>query len=166
MAPIIHCLLPYKETYTPQNAGAVALTVEGGFTKSAFSKNAVVFGRHLSTSSLGDAMYQGLAPRQSWLRGKNIGLARAYLHHIKRHGAPDLLEVHGRLQVAEDIGRKRPDLNMGLYLHNDPREMKAGKTVSMRRALLDRMTVIYCVSDYLRSCFLDGIDVSEKMRKK
>ena len=164
--PIIHCLLPYKETYTPQNAGAVALTVEGGFTNSAFSKNAVIFGRDLSTPSLGDTLYKGLAPRQSWLMGKNIGLARAYLHHIKQHGAPDLLEVHGRLQVAEYIGRKRPDLNMGLYLHNDPRDMKAGKTVSMRRALLDRMTVIYCVSDFLRSCFLDGIHVSGEDAEK
>lgn len=161
MAPIVHCLLPYKETYTSQNAGAVALTVEGGFTNSKYSNEAIVFGRHISGHKLVGAVYKGLDNRQSWLSGKNIGLAKGYLHHIKHHGIPDLLEVHGRLQVAEYIGRKRPDLTIGLYLHNDPREMKGGTTPILRMKLLKRMAVIYCVSDYLRSCFLDGVVCSE-----
>ena len=169
MAPIVHSLLPYKETYTPTNAGAVALTVEGGFTNSAFSNDAVIFGRQIAPPYLGaahQATYQGIDTHQSWLWGKNIGLAKGYLHHINRQGAADLLEVHGRLQVAEYIGRKRPDLKMALYLHNDPRDMKGGKTAEMRRQLLRRMSVIYCVSDYLRSCFLDGIDASDDAAEK
>ena len=166
MAPIVHCLLPYKETYTPQNAGAVALTVEGGFTNSVYSNDAIVFGRQISAPYLQGAIYKGLALQQSWFLGKNIGLARAYLKHMIRYGQPDLLEVHGRLQVAEYIGRKQPNVKIGLYLHNDPREMKGGKTVSMRQALLQRMTVIYCVSDYLRSCFLDGINPSASEAEK
>ena len=53
-----------------------------------------------------------------------IGLAAAYLHHLRTAEPPDLVEVHSRCHVAAYIKRKHPDLKVTLYLHNDPRDMK------------------------------------------
>lgn len=166
MPKVIHSLLPVKEAYTRSNAGAVALCVNDGLTASKYADKAVIMGRHDNGKMLGEVPYQGLALKRAWLSGRNIGLANGYLDYIKGHGTPDLLEVHGRLQVAAHIGRKRPDLNMVLWLHNDPRDMKGGQSVEERRQLLERMSLVCCVSDYLRQCFLEELDVSAEMSAK
>ena len=157
---MIHSLLPYKEHYTQANAGAVALNVEDGFIQSRYAASSVIIGRMTSGPYLGGARYQGIKTRHAWLFGKNIGLAKGYLDYIRQHGTPDLLEVHGRCQVASYLARKHPDLKMALYLHNDPREMKGSDTPAKRHGLLQRMAAIFCVSDYLKSCFLDGVEAN------
>ena len=102
--------------------------------------------------------FTGLFPKNSWLRGHNIGLATAYLELVQKTGAPDLVEVHSRCQVARYLSQKDPKLKINLYLHNDPRQMKAGRSVAERRYLIQKMAGITCVSDYIRNCFLDGLD--------
>jgi len=166
MTTIIHSLLPFKEFFTEANAGAVALNVKDGFTKSRFAETAVVFGREVNDATLSVVSYQGLALKHALIYGKNLGLARGYLDHIRLHGKPDLLEVHGRLQVAAYISTKRPDLALGLYLHNDPRNMKGGETPQKRKRLLERMSVIYCVSNYLKGCFLENVNCTEEEQQK
>ena len=103
-------------------------------------------------------LFIGLLPKMRWLYGYNIGLAAAYLDLINATGVPDLVEVHSRCHVARYLVQKRPSLNVTLYLHNDPRQMKGGDSVSKRLYLLKKLAGIICVSDYIRNCFLDGLD--------
>ena len=110
-------------------------------------------------------MFKGLQPRHGWLHGGNIGLAAAYLHDLRLSGSPDLVEVHSRCHVASYLKKKRPDLKVVLYLHNDPRDMKGSRTTAERRRLLHEMAAVICVSDYIRDCFLDGIDSNEATEK-
>ena len=79
---------------------------------------------------------------------------------------PDLVEVHGRCQVASHIKARRPDLKVALYLHNDPREMNGAVTAAQRRDLLKKMSAVICVSNYIRQCFLDGVDASTALAAK
>ena len=44
-----------------------------------------------------------------------------------------------------------------LFLHNDPLEMKGSKTVEERKNLLSNLDKIYCVSNFIRKRFLQGI---------
>ena len=111
------------------------------------------------------AMFKGLQPRHGWLHGSNIGLAAAYLHDLRLSGSPDLVEVHSRCHVASYLKKKRPDLKVVLYLHNDPRDMKGSRSTAERRRLLREMAAVICVSDYIRDCFLDGIDSNEETEK-
>ena len=60
--------------------------------------------------------------------------------------------------MASYLKKKRPDLKVVLYLHNDPRDMKGSRSSAERRHLLRAMSAVICVSDYIRDCFLDGID--------
>ena len=73
---------------------------------------------------------------------------------------PDLVEVHGRAQVARFVCQKRPDLPVILYLHNDPRDMRGAKTEDERLWLMKHLAGIICVSDYIKSCFLDGLETN------
>ena len=155
--PRIDILLPSKERFGPKNAGAISGVVLDLIEESQTPDCFRVVGTEVETSFSGVA-FKGMKPRNTWLHGRNIGLAAAYLKHLRTAGSPDLVEVHSRCQVASYIKMKRPDLNVALYLHNDPRDMKGSRSVTERQRLLRTMSAITCVSDYIRDCFLDGID--------
>ena len=155
--PRIHSLLPAKEVFAHAGAGAVARCVSNGLTGSRFAAAAAVFGQPLRAQPFDTAPYQALAPKLGWLLGRNRGMAYAYLDHINRFGAPDMVEVHNRCQVAAIIKRKRPDLKVVLHLHNDPRGMKAGISTTARAWLRENLDGIFCVSGYIRQCVLDGL---------
>lgn len=160
MEKIIHSLIPFKEGFTTATAGAVALVVADGFTNSRYAKQAVVFGRRpargIASQPISPVAYQPLRPKMTIFGGHNIGLARSYLHHIRDHGKPHLLEIHGRCNVATHIARHKPGMPLVLYLHNDPRHMQSSESPKQRRWLLKRMAGIFCVSDYVRRCLLEG----------
>ena len=126
--PLTHILLPHKEVMTEQNAGAVANLIAQHAKMSTSEYQFQVFGQKFDEAPFSGVNYVPLTPRFSWIKGRNIGLARAYLKTVNRMQNPDLVEVHGRAQVARYICKKRPDLPVILYLHNDPREMIGAQT--------------------------------------
>lgn len=155
--PRIDVLLPSKERFGPANAGAISGVVLDQIRNSATPDCFRIVGTAVE-QPFDNVAFHGLHPRHAWLYGGNIGLATAYLHSLRGMPSPDLVEVHSRCHVAAWLKAKRPDLRVALYLHNDPRGMKGSRTVSERRKLLASMSAVICVSDYIRGCFLDGID--------
>jgi len=155
-APKIDILLPAKERFSPSNAGAISGVVRDLVQASQVAKQFRIIGTDVDTSLMPDH-FTGLLLKRRWRNGHNIGLAAAYLDLINVTGVADLVEVHNRCQVARYLVQKRPSLRVSLYLHNDPRQMKGGRSVSQRRYLLEKLSGIICVSDYIRNCFLDGL---------
>ena len=153
----IDLLLPVKEAFSPANAGAVATIAHDLVTESISEDDVRVVGRAIEAPFEG-VNFCGLKPKMAWLFGTNEGFMAAYLEQLKTHPAPDLIEVHGRCHVASQLIKKRPDIPVSLYLHNDPRTMKGAKTVDEREWLLNGLIQIICVSDYIRRCFLEGLD--------
>ena len=163
--PVIDILLPAKERFTAQNAGAISGVVNDLVNASSSSECFRVVGSAVS-EPLGNHKFIGLQPRGGWFRGHNIGCAADYLAKIGTGAPPDLVEVHSRCHVAAYIKAKRPDLRVALYLHNDPRSMKGARSVKERKSLLAQMSGIMCVSNFIRSCFLDGLDVDDEVAAK
>ena len=155
--PLTHILLPYKEVMTEENAGAVASVVAQHAKLSSGDHDFRVFGQTLNVPAVSGIDYVPMTPNFSWVKGKDIGLARAYVQKLNIIPRPDLVEVHGRAQVARYVCQKRPDLPVILYLHNDPRDMKGAKTEDERLWLIKNLAGVICVSNYIKSCFLDGL---------
>lgn len=155
----IHILLPHKEIMTDQNAGAIATVTAQNVRLTSSGQKFTVFGRSFQHPVISGITYQPLIPRHSWISGQNIGIARAYIDYLKTAEQPDLIEVHGRAQVARYLCKKCPSLPVVLYLHNDPHGMKGARTVSERAWLIKHLAGIICVSDYIKSCFLDGLSL-------
>ncbi len=149
-------LLPSKERFTPDNAGAIAGVVRDLAIASATPDIFHIYGTAVE-NAFTDVNFTGIKPEPSLFRGQNIRFANTYLKHIATTTMPDIVEVHSRCHVAKYLARKNKNLNIVLYLHNDPRTMKGAKTLAERRFLLDHMAAVICISDYIRECFLDGI---------
>ncbi len=163
--PSIDILLPAKERFTGANAGAISGVVNDLVTASESGGCYRICGT-IVDEVLNNHQFLGLRPRGKWFRGNNIGCAADYLTQIEKSGAPDLVEVHSRCHVATYIKQRYPDVRVSLYLHNDPRDMKGGRSVKERTSLLQNMTGIICVSTYIRECFLDGLNADDALAAK
>ena len=161
----IDILLPAKESFSAANAGAVATVVNDLVTKSTRDDDTRVIGSDVEMP-FPNVNFCGLKPKLAWFFGNNTSFLVAYLNRIKNYQAPNLIEVHGRCHIAAQIMKKRPDILVSLYLHNDPLTMKGAKTISERQNLLTGLSQIICVSNYIRGCFLDGLDTNSQLTKK
>lgn len=162
----IDILLPHKEMMTDSNRGAIATVVSELVLNSASPEMFSVFGAPLSDPMKG-IDYRPISFYRRWLYGGNLGMAHAYLRSLKSQNRnPDLVEVHGRAQVAALIARRRPDLKVVLYLHNDPRHMKGSKTPAERSALLASLAGIFCVSKFIKTCFCEALNQDSATKDK
>ena len=158
----IDILLPAKEAFSPANAGAVATYVHDITNASTSGHRFKIVGRAVS-EPFPDTNFVPIKPKMARLFGQNIGFAMAYLRQLNSHDKPDLIEIHGRCNVASYIVAKRPYIPVTLFLPNDPRDMKGSKTIAERKGLVAKLAQIICVSQYINDCLLDvlALDAEE-----
>ena len=156
--PCIDLLLPHKERFTAQNAGAVSTVVRDLVSHASDTAHYQIFGTKIDAPLLPEA-FIALNYTKSLLTSQNKAFAKAYLGHLETAKTqPDIVEVHGRCQVAHIIAKARPDLKVILYLHNDPRTMRGAKTVKEREKLAQNLSGLISVSHYIEGCFFDGLN--------
>ena len=160
--PYIDILLPFKELFTPYNAGAVSTVVSDFAYHTTLEYEIYIYGRNLPSDTFSNLSYIPLKPNFPLLFGNNIGLAHSYIAHLKRRDyLPSLIEVHGRCKVAKTIAKKCKKLKVALFLHNDPREMIGGRTLAERLWLAKHLSGIFANSAYIKDCFLDGFNAQQ-----
>jgi glycosyltransferase involved in cell wall biosynthesis len=148
----IGAVLPPRETLGLRKSGAVALCVRDFARYSRFADGIDIFGA--GVCEYPDVRYRRLTGWRRWWRRDRD----AYSAAIVAAGADyEMLEVHNRPYLIAAIRRGLPDVKLTLHLHNDPQTMDGSRSSSERRRLLESCDAIYCVSDFIRSRFLDGV---------
>ena len=154
----IAILLPYKENFSKNSAGAVSIFVNDTNNLSKFKNNITVYG---STNSK--------IPLKNYI---NINLKKKiffstssqYLNNFTKflnNQKIDILEVHNRPQYI-DFLEKVSNFKKILYFHNDPLKMQGSINASERINLLNKTHRIVFNSNWSKSRFLinlpDSID--------
>ena len=154
--PKTDILLAYKEVMTQANAGAVSRVVANLFTNSRHQQAITIFGVPIDDAPLDQVNFHPLRLRMPWLYGKNRGFLKAYLAHLKAHPqkTPELVEIHSRCHLAREMKIARPDIAVSLYMHNDARYMRGGKSPAERVWLIENLEAILFVSEYLKQAFI------------
>jgi glycosyltransferase involved in cell wall biosynthesis len=154
--PAILILLPHGEQFGPERAGAIALHVRDVTRASRFRHRIRIFGTAVAQPFEGFDFHP-LQPAWHGLRGRNVGLAEQLLRCLG--GRRDLLvEVYNRPNMFAHLAARAPDLPLTLRLSNDPQTMRAARTAPERARILARAQAIFCVSDFVRQRFLEGLD--------
>ena len=74
-----------------------------------------------------------------------------------------LVEVHNRPYLIDKISSSLPKYPISLFFHNNPKEMRGSKSVKERNNLLKKCAGVFCVSEFIRNQFIDGL--SDKLDK-
>jgi len=151
----VAALLPVRERYARTGAGAVASVVDGFARRSGQREHLKVFGTAVD-EPLDGAAFVPVRPA-AWWHGSGT---RRYLIGAARQAQDtvELLEVHNRPKYVPLLRKLLPRTALALYLHNDPRAMEGMKTPEERRRIGALVQGVICVSDYIRRCFLEGVD--------
>ena len=151
----ISILLPYKENYTDNAAGAVSLFINDTAKLSKFKKNIRIFGS-TTFKSLLSKNYTNIELNQNSLFQSQ---SRFYVNkfiELQKKIKPDIVEVHNRPNYLKYIIKLNSKIV--LYFHNDPLDMTGSQTIRERLNLLEICKKIIFNSKWTKEQFIKGLD--------
>jgi glycosyltransferase involved in cell wall biosynthesis len=152
----LHLLLAPKERFEAGGAGAFALNVLETSLASRWQAGITVFGSPVTLPFPGIRFHPVEVSRWS-LRGRNVAMVGRYMDMVKGN-PPDLVEIYNRPVMIQPLKRQLARVPIALHFGNDPRGMDGSRSIDERRELQARCGAIICVSDFIRRCFLEGVN--------
>jgi len=153
----ISILLPYKENYSPQYAGAVSLFVNDITNISFFNKDILIFGSTQSKKKL-SKNYINLELNKKIFQSTSKIYVETFLKAQMKLNT-ELIEVHNRPNYINMIKQKYIN-KLFLIFHNDPLTMNGSKTVKERIFLLNNVDKIIFNSKWSQNRFF--LDIKNK----
>jgi len=153
----INILLPFKEKFDENKASSVSITVRNNLLYSNYLNQIKVFGQNVESPFLKNN-FVGLKYSILSFKSKNKFLANEMMKIISKDlDKNQIIEIHNRPYLLEEItrGNKFP---ISLFFHNDPQTMKGSKSIRERENILEKCAAIFCVSEFIKKKFLEGIN--------
>jgi glycosyltransferase involved in cell wall biosynthesis len=157
----IATILPYKENYSKNGAGAVALWISEFLRDSINKKTTYIFGSTKNKNYLSKNYINiNLSEFNSRFTSTTKNYSYLILKKVKELNF-DIIEIHNRPNMVVDFSDKI-NCKIILYFHNDPTTMKSAKTVAERLYLLNKVDKIIFISEWVKKKFFKGLpDVSQ-----
>ena len=159
----ISILLPYKENFTVNNAGAVSLFVNDITKNSRYKKNIEIFGNTNYEDYL-SKNYINLTFNKKFFLSSNKQYVENFLEYENKKNS-DLIEVHNRPSYIERI-KKNFTHKLFLYFHNDPLNMSGSKSINERKYLIQNVDIIFFNSEWCRDRFFSNFKNKNDYLKK
>ena len=151
----ISILLPFKENYSPNYAGAVSLFVKDTINKSKYKDSMHVFG-NTSYKKFLSKNYTNIQFKKKIFSSTNKLYVENFIK-VENKINSDLIEVHNRPSYIFLI-RKNYHKLLFLFFHNDPLQMNGSRSVEDRIKLLNNVDKIIFNSDWCRQRFFHSFN--------
>jgi len=159
----ISILLPYKENFTSNNAGAVSLFVNDMNNESIFNKSTYIFGNTISKKKL-SKNYINLYLNKKIFQSTSKQYVETFLKYEKDINS-DVIEIHNRPNYIKLI-KKSFKNKLVLFFHNDPLTMNGSKTKTERIYLLNNIDKIIFNSNWSKKRFFIDLKNKELLSQK
>ena len=159
----ISVLLPYKENFSPNYAGAVSLFVNDITNKSIYKQTTSIFGNTEYKKFLSNKYVNLSINKKVFSSTSNEYVTNFLVFEEKRNS--DLIEVHNRPNYIKIIKRLYHN-KLLLYFHNDPLSMNGSKSINDRIFLLANVDRIIFNSEWSRKRFFINLENKDQLLKK
>ena len=159
----ISILLPYKENFSPNYAGAVSLFVKDTSQYSKYKNDIFVFG-NMNFKKAFSKNYININLQKKILQSTSKNYVKSFLEEEKKINS-DIIEIHNRpnyIRLLKDIKNKK----IILYFHNDPLTMNGSKSVEDRLFLLNSIDKILFNSKWSQKRFFINIENEDLLKQK
>ncbi len=150
----ISILLPYKENFSPNYAGAVSLFVKDTILRSTYYKNISVYGNTNYKKKLLPNYINLSLDKKFYQSGSKIYVDKFLDYEINNKS--NLIEVHNRPNYVKFL-REKINTKIFLYFHNDPLTMSGSITISDRLYLLENTHKLIFNSNWSKERFFVGM---------
>ncbi len=158
----ISILLPYKENFSANYAGAVSLFVKDTIINSKYSDSTYVFGNTQYKKTF-SSRYRNIPLKKKLFKSLSKIYIEEFLKREKEINS-DIIEIHNRpnyLKYLKDLNKKKI-----LYFHNDPISMSGSKSKNDRLSLLNNIDKIIFNSKWSQNRFFIGLENKELLKQK
>ena len=157
----ISILLPYKENFTPNYAGAVSLFLKDTIKLSKYKRNIQVYGNTSFKKKL-LPNYTNLNFSKIFFKSSSKAYVKKFID-IEKIKKSSLIEIHNRPDYINSI--YEINKNIVLYFHNNPLEMKSSKTVMERIDIFNKTKKIIFNSNWTLNKFMKGLNKNYNTNK-
>ena len=146
----ISILLPYKENYSKDYAGAVSIFVNGVNKNSKFRKKIKVYG-NTDFPNLLSKNYINLPFKKKLFQSSSKIYVNNFIKTEKKRKSK-IIEVHNRPNYLKYF-KDKVTSKIVFYFHNDPLSMNGSKNISERMYILHLCSKIIFNSEWTKSRF-------------
>ena len=151
----ISILLPYKENFSPNYAGAVSLFVND-ITKISKYKNSIHIYGSTTFNKKFSLKYHNLILKNNFTTSQSKSYIEEFVKQEKQKNS-ELIEIHNRPTYLLYLIKENINSKFVLYFHNDPLTMRGSKTKSERIFLIKNCAKIIFNSQWSKKRFLNNI---------
>ena len=131
----ISILLPYKENFSPEYAGAVSIFINAITKKSLFKNNITIYGSTTYKKKF-SKNYINIPLSKKILKSQSKDYVEKFKLFYKKKDA-EIIEIHNRPNYIKHLLSLKTKLV--LYFHNDPLTMDGSNKVKERISLIGRI---------------------------
>ena len=153
----ISVLLPYKENFSSEYAGAVSIFINAVNRKSVYKKEITVYGNTQYKKILSKNYYNLSLKNKSIIESSSNFYVNNFIKK-KNVISSDIIEIHNRPNYIKKILLLKKGKKF-LYFHNNPLEMKGSTTISERLFLINHLDKIIFNSIWTKNQFLNNLPV-------
>jgi len=150
----ISILLPYKENFSSNYAGAVSLFVKDTVKNSKYKKNTYVYGNTDYKNKLLNN-YVNLNLNKTFYQSGSKLYVESFLKHEQKKPS-NLIEIHNRPNYVKFL-KEGSDAKLTLFFHNDPLSMNGSKTLNERIYLVKNIDQLIFNSSWSKNRFFIGM---------
>ena len=160
----ISILLPYKENFSSEYAGAVSIFINDTVLKSKYKKTTQVYGNtDFKKDLLKNYINLSLSKKKLLESSSNFYVD----NFVKKTNVinSDIIEIHNRPNYIKKILKLKKPKKI-LYFHNNPLEMNGSKSIRQRLFLIENLDQITFNSEWTKNQFLFNLPkVYSKIQK-
>ena len=148
----ISILLPYKENFSSEYAGAVSIFINDTVLKSRYKKTTYVYGNTDFKKDL-PSNYINLSLNKKSLMESSSNLYVDNFITKKNVINSNIIEIHNRPNYIKKILKLKKPKKI-LYFHNNPLEMNGSKSIQQRLFLIENLDQITFNSEWTKRQFM------------
>ena len=156
----IAILLPYKEKYNLDKAGAASIWVKDYLSISKLKNQTLIFGNLDKKDKPLTKNFVNIDLTKTYIR-KNIQYTKhLYDYHLKNKF--NIIEIHNRPESLLYLIKKKISAKLIFMFHNNPQEMRSSKSIKDRIFIAENTDQIYFVSRWVKDKFFEGLSFNHR----
>ena len=151
----IAILLPYKENFTENSAGAASIWVKDYLNKSSLKRRSTVYGYLSDKSKPLLKNFKNLKLGNSFVK-KNISYTdMLYKEYLKYNFK--IIEIHNRPESLLYLIKKKVKSKLIFIYHNNPQDLRSSSSINERIFIAENTDQIYFVSNWVKNKFFEDL---------
>jgi len=151
----IAILLPYKENYTINHAGAASIWIKDYLSLSKLKNKTMIYGNLKKKLKPLTANFSNIDLKGRFI-SKNLRYTEIlYNDYIKKKYL--IIEIHNRPESLLFLIKKKINAKLTFIFHNNPKEMRGSRTIKERIFIAENCDYVYFVSNWVKDKFFEGL---------